>query len=117
MAERSNFFSISLVAVLFIIMARVFYLIFTEKFTIGAEDVVGILLLGFGIRLFFTKAVNGEFVLLILIILTLGDLLQVNIRIADEGYTTNSYVSIGSLSFHPYTYLLLIFYCLIYRVF
>ncbi|MEO6979217.1 MAG: hypothetical protein ABI113_12585 [Mucilaginibacter sp.] len=113
--KKFNYFTASIIVILFIIMTRIFYIVVAEKYTISAEDIIGVALLAFGIRLLVTQSVAGEYVILILVLLLLGNTLNIDISFADGGYSSRSYVSFGRLTFNPFAFLLLVLYFLINR--
>jgi hypothetical protein len=113
--KKVNYFTASLIGVLLLILGKIFYLVFSEGYILSAEDIVGVILFVFSLRLLIVKSTAGEFIVLVLILLVLVDILKINLNFWQDGYTSQSYVSIGSLTFRPFGLLLLIFYWLINR--
>ena len=117
MKKRHDYLTLSLVFVLFIIIVREFYLDFVDRNSVSLDDILAFLLLIFGVRLIFTRLKTGQYIVLFLILLSLGGLITGFIILDDSHYSSGrSSVQIGTLlSFNPFAFLLLIFYCLINR--
>jgi hypothetical protein len=111
---RNSYASILATILLFILVGRVLFIDLTENFTVSIDDILALILLIFSMRLLVTQSAKGQYIVLGVLIISLINILQFNIVIGEERHTTtHTALSIGALSFNAFTFLLLIFYCVI----
>jgi len=108
--QRDSYASIGATLALFILVARILFIDFTERYAISVDDILAVALLIFGIRLLLTQSPAGQYIILAAILLSLANILQFNIIIGNESHTTHTTISLNGLSFNAFSGLLLVFY-------
>jgi hypothetical protein len=110
---NNSYSSILATILLFILVGRVLFIDITENFAISIDDILAVILLVFSMRLLVTQSTKGQYIVLGVLMISLINILQFNIIIGGESHTTHTTLNIGALSFNAFTFLLLIFYCII----
>lgn len=101
-------------SLLFVLVSWVLFIDFFINYTISLDDILALILLTFAIRLVLTQSVKGQYVVLGILIVSLINILQFNIIIRKESYTTtHNSATVGALSFNAFAFLLIIFYCFV----
>lgn len=96
-------------------MGFVFYMAFSELFIVSFNYILLFALFIFSLRLIFFNSTKGEYILLSLIILVLPGSLFLSYILNGTTYSSHTIGHFGSLRFDPYSFFLLILYCLVNR--
>jgi len=110
---KNNYASILATLLLFILVGRLLVIDIIENSAISIDDILAVMLLVFSMQLLITQSAKGQYIVLGVLIISLINILQFNIIIGEESHTTHTTLNIGALSFNAFTFLLLIFYCVI----
>lgn len=114
MKKKNKYLDIFLFGLLIILAVFIFYWDISDTVAFSINDLLLIGLLIFSYRSIFYNSAKGQYLLLILIILSLPGLLTTNFNLDGSG-TSVTFFHMGALKFNPLSFLLLVLYILINR--
>jgi hypothetical protein len=117
MKRKYNHFDIGLFITLLLIVVGVFYKDIDGTFFYTVNDFLDVILLIFSLRVIFGKPGVERYLVIVILFVCLFNLLTFTYKVDGGEYSSRSWIGFGSVSFNPFTFLLLIFYGFIDRKF